>query len=121
MNAVKRSIKELFQYPSAVAGLVIIIILVGIAIYALVAIPYQEAVTLWRAGVGVWDENPRYAAPAWTNLFRANDLPESVVYDTREQTELKTVEETSGMNKYTILFPIDTSTRIFEIAFKSPE
>jgi peptide/nickel transport system permease protein len=107
MSTLKRAFKELFQYPSAVAGLVIIIILVGIAIYALVSIPYQEAVTLWRAGVGVWDENPRYAAPAWTNLFRANKLPESVVYDTREQTELKTVEETSGMNKYTILFPID--------------
>jgi len=107
MNTLKRAFKELFQYPSAVVGLVIIIVLVGIAIYALVSIPYQEAITLWRAGVGTWDENPRTAAPAWTNLFRANKLPESVVLDSQVQPELKTVEETSGMNRITILFNID--------------
>jgi len=107
MNVFKRAFKELFQYPSAVAGLVIILMLIAIGIYAMVSIPYGEAIRLWRAGVGVWDENPRTAAPAWINLFRANDLPESFVFDTSKQPELKTVEETSGMNKYTILFTID--------------
>ncbi len=107
MNVFKRAFKELFQYPSAVAGLVIILMLIAIGIYAIVSIPYNEAIRLWRGGVGVWDENPRTAAPAWINLFRANDLPESFVFDTRKQPELKMVKEISGMNKYTILFTID--------------
>jgi len=107
MNTLKRSFKELLQYPSAIAGLVIIFILVAVAAYALISIPYQEAITLWRAGVGVWDENPRTAAPAWINFFRANDLPETVVLSTTEGTALAILEETSGMTKHTILFNID--------------
>jgi len=107
MSNLKRTFQELFRYPSAVAGLVIILMLIAIGIYAIVSIPYNEAIRLWRGGVGVWDENPRTAAPAWINLFRANDLPESFVFDTSKQPELKMVEEISGMNKYTILFTID--------------
>jgi len=107
MSNLKRSFQELFRYPSAVAGLLIILFLVGIAIYALVAIPYDEAIRLWRGGVGVWDENPRTAAPAWINLFRANDLPESVIQDSAKDPGLKTIDETSGIRKSTILFTID--------------
>lgn len=107
MNAIKRTFRELFQYPSAVAGLVIILLLIGVGIYALVSIPYSEAIRLWRAGVGVWDENPRNAPPAWTNLFRAQDLPETIVLNTVNGTASKTVEEMTGMEKITILMDIE--------------
>lgn len=107
MSALKRTFRELFQYPSAVAGLVIVLLLVGVGIYALIAIPYSEAIRLWRAGVGIWDENPRNAPPAWTNLFRAVHLPETIVLNTANGTASKTVEEMSGMEKFTILMNID--------------
>lgn len=44
---------QLKSYPSAVAGLILISVLVGIAVYALAAIPYSEAVRLWRGGDNV--------------------------------------------------------------------
>lgn len=53
---------ELLRYPSAVAGLAILAALVALSVYAVVAIPYDEAIRLWR---GVWIENPRNARPVW--------------------------------------------------------
>ena len=50
MNALKNSIRDLLRYPSAILGLVIIFFLMGVAVYALVTIPYSEAVRLWRGG-----------------------------------------------------------------------
>jgi len=50
MNNFLRSLRELRQYPSAVAGGAMIIALVVIAIYTIIAIPYAEAVHLWRGG-----------------------------------------------------------------------
>jgi len=69
MNAIKRNFRELLRYPSAIIGLVIILFLVGVAAYALTAIPYHEAVRLWRGGEDVWYRNPKYAPPEWFNAF----------------------------------------------------
>ena len=44
MKRLRSTLKELTAYPSAVIGLVIVIALVGISIYTLIAIPYEEAV-----------------------------------------------------------------------------
>lgn len=77
MNALRKNLQEILQYPSAVAGLVIILLLIAMAIYALVAIPYQEAIRLWRGGEEVVYTNPQYAPPAWLNFFRREKLPVS--------------------------------------------
>jgi peptide/nickel transport system permease protein len=98
-----RAFKELARYPSAIAGLIIVIILIIISIYTIIAIPYSEAITLWRGGVGVWDENPRTAAPMWTNLFRRDDLPNTIVLSSEDGTAEKVVDG----NKITITFNID--------------
>lgn len=71
---------ELRRHPSAVAGLVIIALLLAMSIYAVIRIPYSEVVRLWRAGEVVWLENPRNAAPKWLNWFGAN-LPETIKVD----------------------------------------
>ena len=55
-------LRELKSYPSAVAGVSVILIMVIVAIYALATIPYSEAVRLWRGGDNVWLETPRNAA-----------------------------------------------------------
>ena len=77
MNNFLRSLRELRQYPSAVAGGAMIIALVVIAIYTIIAIPYAEAVHLWRGGQEVWYRSPLTAQPTWTNFFRRDKLPES--------------------------------------------
>ena len=50
MNNIAASFKKLFQYPSAVAGIFVILMMVAISIYTIVTIPYDEAVRLWRGG-----------------------------------------------------------------------
>ncbi len=68
------------RFPSAVAGLLIILGLIGVSIYTVVAIPYQEAVTLWRGDGGVWERNPNTALPQWVNLFRRRKLPPTLSF-----------------------------------------
>lgn len=83
---------ELRRHPSAVVGLVIILLLLVMSIYAVIKIPYSEAVRLWRAGEVVWLENPRNAAPKWYNWFGAG-LPETIKIET---TRAEKVEEALG-------------------------
>ena len=50
-------------------GMFVVFLLVVTAIYAMVTIPYKEAIRLWRGGEDVWYQNPKFAPPAWINLF----------------------------------------------------
>jgi peptide/nickel transport system permease protein len=77
MTALKNSIRDLLRYPSAILGSVIILFLLAISAYALITIPYSEAVRLWRGGEDVWYQNPKYAAPAWFNAFSSKKEPVS--------------------------------------------
>ena len=43
MNAIKTAFRQIIKYPSAVAGLIIIVFLISLSIYAVIAIPYEEA------------------------------------------------------------------------------
>jgi peptide/nickel transport system permease protein len=58
--------------------------LAGLGIYAPLAVPYDEAVRLWRGGEGVWIENPRNALPAWVNLLPGKNLPTTLVRTARD-------------------------------------
>ncbi len=50
----RNAFKELLHYPTALAGVVIILILVGISIYTVITIPYGRAVELWRGMEADW-------------------------------------------------------------------
>ena len=91
-----KSLRELVRYPTAVIGLIIILILVGLSIYAIVSMPYNEAVRLWRGGEDVWYDTPKNAAPVWTNLFRSQKLPPTITMSSEDASVQKTVEEGSG-------------------------
>ncbi len=73
-------LRDITRYPSAIAGLVIILILVLISIYTIIAYPYQETIVKWRGGDMVWQDNPRTVPPTWTNFFRSKKLPESIIF-----------------------------------------
>lgn len=79
MRAVFEGLKQLRRYPSAVAGLAIILVLVCIAVWTIIAIPYDEAVDQWRGDEKMWIEYPRNARPAWTNWFRKKKEPETII------------------------------------------
>src|SRR5512143_4087896 len=91
MANIKNSFRELVRYPSAVVGLAIIAALIVVAAYAMIKIPYSQAIQFWRGGEEVWYKNPKFAPPAWFNLFTARKLPVSFSANTMDGTMSKTV------------------------------
>jgi len=49
-----------------------------------IAIPRVQAIQLWESGS--WRLNPRDARPVWTNWFRKEPLPESIILSSQEGT-----------------------------------
>ena len=97
MSRFWKSIKDLAKYPSAVFGLSIIVILVLIAIYTFIKIPYEEALVLWRGGEAQWYNSPRNASPVWTNWFSSSKKPVSFnIPSTDEDVEVIISETSSG-------------------------
>ena len=50
MIAFRKSLKDLTQYPSAIAGMILIFGFLAVSVYAMTSIPYNEAIRLWRGG-----------------------------------------------------------------------
>jgi peptide/nickel transport system permease protein len=105
---------ELVHYPSLAVGLVIISLLVGVSIYTVVALPYQESIYKWRGDENAWQRNPQRALPEWINLFRKNDLPKTIILNSREQTALPDGRPlkmrqviSDEMTEITLTFPFD--------------
>mgnify|MGYP001569079791 CR=1 FL=1 len=109
----KRTIQEFLRYPSAIAGSIIILVLVLIGVYALISIPYSEALRLWRGGEDVWYENPKLAPPAWTNWLRRDKLPVSFTLRSTDSSASKTVEAKSGGKSILITYTFDYNSKLF--------
>ncbi len=107
MRSTLKNLEELLHYPSAVIGLVVVLLLVAVSIYTVIAIPYQTAINLWRGDQGTWYRNPQNAAPAWTNFFRARKLPLTLDFNTATQPALKTVKPSTLGNSISISIPFD--------------
>jgi peptide/nickel transport system permease protein len=107
MNSIKKLFKDLSQYPSAIIGLTIISLLFALAIYAVVTIPYNEAIRLWRGADDVTLENPRYAGPVWFNWFTSRNLPATIKLNTQDETAEKSMESTNAMQDIWMTFKFD--------------
>ncbi|HLO32845.1 MAG TPA: ABC transporter permease [Anaerolineales bacterium] len=91
MNALKNSFQKMLYYPSALLGILVVFLLVFTAVYAMIKIPYREAIRLWRGGEEVWYQNPKFAPPAWINLFSRKKYAESFSVRTSDGTMSKKV------------------------------
>jgi len=116
------NLRELVRYPAAVVGLIMISVLIGVAVYALVALPYDEAVRLWRGGEAIWYNTPKKAAPVWTNWFREEDLPATITIDSADGAIAKTREQVSEdvtdiQFAYTFDYPYTTFPEDISIYF----
>lgn len=108
MKAIANFFRQIKHYPSAVAGLIIIAFMVILAIYAVIAIPYSEAVRLWRGGEDVWKETPRNARPAWFNLFYKEKQSVTQIMRSTENPEVKTVVDLgNGVKTNDFVFEFD--------------
>lgn len=79
MKRIKRAWAALKNYPSAIVALAVIGVLLLVSLWAAVSLPLPYAIGLWRGTGAVWEETPKNAAPAWTNFFRSNKLPETII------------------------------------------
>ena len=73
------TLREIGRYPTAIASLFIITLLVGVAVFTMILIPYKQAVLLWRAGEKDISYNPRNVPPAWINFFTKEKTPSTLV------------------------------------------
>ena len=85
-TGVRKILKELLSYKSGIFGILFLVLLVIISAYAVVTIPYDDAVALWRGEEGVWRDSPRNAEPSWFNYFGGN-LPSTIIVDSSVDTE----------------------------------
>ncbi len=105
--------RELTHYRSAVLGILIIVGLIVLALYAVITLPYKEAVRLWRGGEEIWGDYPRNALPQWVTIFTGNSLPKSIILDSRQGgSAYKESKEVAGeMRTADIIMPFEyTST-----------
>jgi peptide/nickel transport system permease protein len=89
-------------------GMLLVLLLVITAVYAMVKIPYREAIRLWRGGEEVWYQNPKFAPPAWFNLFSSKKYSESFAVRSSDGGMEKTVvQDTAEISTITISYPFD--------------
>jgi peptide/nickel transport system permease protein len=124
MKRLRKTLGELTRYRSAVAGLMIILILIAISVYAVISIPYSEAVRLWRGGVDVWRDSPKNAQPTWVNLFRKDDLPRTIVINSQDESVTKTTavvseEMTDVSFSFTFDYPYDGFPQEISVFFET--
>jgi peptide/nickel transport system permease protein len=84
-NLVHQVRGNIFKYPMAAVGIVIVIFLILVSIVTVIAIPHDEAVQYWRSEGYL--TTPRLARPSWSNLFRRVKLPESLYFNSSETTK----------------------------------
>lgn len=122
MKALRNNLRDLAQYPSAIAGLGLIVTFMLVSIYAVIAIPYDEAIRLWRGGEGVWYRNPVSAPPEWTNLFNAQKLPATLALASSDPAVSRVVTDkpdgvTETILTYTFDYPYDSFPKELALYF----
>lgn len=89
----KKFFNDVKQYPTAIVGLIMIAIICSMAIYTVIAVPYDEAVIKWRADEVDTYRNPSKVPPVWSNIFRSKKLPEGFYNVLSEENEEVVVED----------------------------
>ena len=77
-----------------------------LSVYTVFAIPYRQAIQLWRGGENLWIENPRNAAPAWFNLFRRQLARPRWSSSRKEVPERKAAHDLDGLKEVRIELPV---------------
>ncbi len=102
-----KTVKGIFRYPTAIAGVMIILALAGVSIYAVLSVPYAEAIRLWRGSEEDWYKNPKTAGPVWLNWFRQEKLPETIYLTSADEEVSAVVTEAGKSKSITYTFPVD--------------
>ncbi|HEU5461174.1 MAG TPA: ABC transporter permease [Nitrososphaeraceae archaeon] len=91
-------ISEFIRRKSGIAGVIILLILVSMTIYAFFGIPFASFKE-WN-NPNYWIDNPRLASPIWSDFFGflGRNTPEHLILS----SSIENNDATSGKNKVTI-------------------
>ncbi len=107
MISVRGLVTEIRRYPSAIAGLLLILVFLALALYSLLTLPREQAIQLWRGGA-VWHDSPRNARPIWYNALPGTNLPQTLVLDSERDPEVKEQREINDdHNEISIVFEFE--------------
>jgi peptide/nickel transport system permease protein len=103
------TLREIMRYRSAVAGLIILAVMISGSIFGVIRYPYQEIGSYWEINaLKNYAYVPRTAYPTWVNLFRKNDFPETIIINSAENSEVKSVNYLDNGNPdYTFTLEFD--------------
>ncbi|MDJ0275027.1 MAG: ABC transporter permease [Nitrososphaerota archaeon] len=104
-SGLRENLRTILSYRSALIGIAVILALVAVSVYTVIAIPYEEAVRLWRGGEQHWLDTPRYAYPTWYSFLLQKRLPETIIRDTTKP----------GPGVYKVVVPAGETIRILRI------
>jgi peptide/nickel transport system permease protein len=114
LKNLRDSFRQLLRYPSAVAGILMIVAMIVVAIYALATIPYSDAIRMWRGGEDIWYAYPKAVPPVWYNWITTQDLPATVALNSAEDEAEKVVEQNSdGTSDITLTYTFDFTADVF--------
>lgn len=98
----------ILRNPAALISSLLILFLIAVSIGTAILVPYDQAVAMWRREERAFIENPRLAPPVWTNIFRRDKLPETLVMDSQDDVSTKVSSPlTEDMNQIDINFSFD--------------
>jgi len=101
------SLRQLRRYPSALGGVVLIFFFVVLSLYAVITVPYSEAVRIW-SDHGERLANPRLARPVWFDWFTSERLPRTIVAGLADEEATLTEEPLEdGMKRVEAVIPIE--------------
>ena len=107
MSTLLRNLRQLRNYPSAIIGLTIIAGLLLLSVYTVIAIPYDEAIRLWRGGEDVWAESPKNAWPVWSSWLSRERQSQTIVVRSDDPRAEKTVTPSARGATVDMTFPFD--------------
>ena len=109
MAALAKAGRIILNYPSAIFGLVIIMLLVAGSVYAMAAMPYRKVGAEWLGSTMVGSRTvPKLALPEWVNIFRRNDLLSTIILDSsKNQADVSGVSWNGSSAAKTLTFTFD--------------
>ena len=110
-------IQKFRRSKSGVAGVLLLLALVFMSVYAAAAVPL-ESFRQWN-NPAIWIDLPKSAAPAWTNIGFGPKVPEHVVLR-QADAEISTVSDagvTTAVHSYSIDFNYDTYPNDFMLLY----
>jgi peptide/nickel transport system permease protein len=108
VHSLRAVIAQVARRPAALAGLTGIAMLAALAIYAMLSIPYRQAVALWQGEQGSSYALPENALPEWVDWFNRDSMAHTVRADSRSGQAIREEISVSRTTRQLVLtFPLE--------------